>query len=84
MKTLSPPPHINTPKLSPEDIEVLKVQKLDKDSYAYKTYVQPGIDREKRVKRENCQKWWSVNWIGLSGLLIAVIALGVSVIALLK
>ena len=55
---------------------------LDKNSYAYKKYVEPTLKREKAYKVAQRKKWWAENWLAMSGNVIAFISLIVSIIAL--
>ena len=55
---------------------------LDKDIYAYQKYVKPAQDRTAAFKSAKRKNRWSENWIGLTGILIAVISLAISILAL--
>jgi len=57
---------------------------LDKNSAAYKKYVQPVKDREAKAKKQSQKQWWKENWIALCSLTVSFMALIVSLIALLK
>lgn len=60
---------MEVPKLPPEFLE--QVDQMQKENAA----------REKQCRRK---QWWRDNWIGFAGLVVAVIALAVSIVALLK
>lgn len=58
---------------------------------AYKKYLEKydpnapvNVKARKQKASDKRKKWWSENWIGLSGLIVAIIALAVSVVALIK
>ena len=61
------------------------------DSNVYKKYLEKydpkspkNIKAKKAAVAKKRKQWWANNWIGFSGLVVAVIALAVSVIALLR
>lgn len=87
-KIFVPPlPSIDPP--SQETIDNLKNMTRDdhrkfKKSDAYKKYVQPVLDREKKQRRSNRREWWSSNWISLASMAISLLSMIISLIALLK
>ncbi len=46
---------------------------------SFNKYVKPVINREKKVKADSRRKWWAANWIGIAALIIAFLALLVSI-----
>lgn len=63
--------------------------KLDRDSYAYKKYVKrydpdapENVAKRKMERAAKRKEWWKNNWIALLSMLIAAIALVVSIIGL--
>ncbi len=51
------------------------------DKYAPKS--QPNKKRRKAERARRRRKWWAENWIGIVGLIVALIGAAASVIALL-
>lgn len=64
---------------------------IDKNSAAYKKYKEKydpkspaNIKKEKERRAKRRKEWWANNWIAFSSLVVAVIALALSAIALLR
>lgn len=53
-------------------------------SLAYKKYVQPIEEGEKRQKREKRKEWWLKNWISIAALVLSLISLLVTIISELQ
>lgn len=73
------PPMPYAPEISQEAIDNMKnmtkkERKQFKKSDAYKKYVQPVIDMERKAKRDSSRSWWKNNWISLLSLVFAFIA----------
>lgn len=59
-------------------------QKEFKKSEAYKKYVQPTLDREKALKKEQRKEWWWTKGLGLINLAVALVAAITGIISILK
>lgn len=72
---IPPIPHIDPP--DKETLEKLKNfdHKEFEKSKAYKKYVVPVLEREKKMKHHARVKWWKENWIQVVTLIIGVLTL---------
>lgn len=43
-----------------------------------------NIKAKKEMKVQQRKQWWSQNWIGFSGLVLAIISIAISIFALLR
>lgn len=80
-KPFVPPiPHIDLP-----DKETLeKMQNMDKSKIQrVKQAVKPTLDREKKFKRQAKSQWWKTNWIGLVGMIFAILSAITGIISVL-
>lgn len=77
-KPFTPPaPHIDPP--SQETIEKLsKMSKKEwrkkRKSLAEKKYIQPVLERERKMKNQKILDWWKDNWVSFLSMLFALIA----------
>lgn len=72
-------------------LDVDSSKNVDPNNRHIKKYTEkydPKSPKNIKALKENAAKkrrqWWATNWIGFWGLVVAVIALAVSIIALLK
>ncbi len=84
----------NKPSIPPPlDLEMPSQKSLDRlkkmtkkehkqftKSLAYKKYVQPIEECEKRKEREKQKEWWLKNWISVVALILSLISLLVTII----
>lgn len=63
------------------------MDKAYKDSYAYKKYLRKydknapeNIEKRKRIKAKKRKDWWVSNWISVVSMIIAAMALVVSLV----
>lgn len=86
MSPIPPPFHNDFPDANPETLQKLSPehQKEFQQSYAYKKYVLPTLERDKRLKKQQRNEWFWVKGALILNTIFAGISAICAIISLLK